>query len=100
MKGVSGNNSNDFGAYCKDKDWVFYFHLKMRMLDPTMLSHVASKGRLKLSKTNLDITTKPVMMRVRIMDDNKYRYSSIANTLRFYFNLEIQTPSQLQSLCY
>lgn len=43
MKGVSGNNSNDFGAYCKDKDWVFYFHLKMKMLDPTMLSHVVSQ---------------------------------------------------------
>jgi hypothetical protein len=43
MHGTSGNNSAYFGDYCKDKDWVFYFYLKMKQLDPTMMSHVASK---------------------------------------------------------
>jgi hypothetical protein len=43
MHGTSGNNSNYFGDYCKDKDWVFYFYLKMKQLDRTMMSHVASK---------------------------------------------------------
>jgi hypothetical protein len=43
MHGTSGNNSGYFGDDCKDKDWVFYFYLKMKHLDPTMMSHVVSK---------------------------------------------------------
>ena len=40
MKNVSGTHDANFRKYCKGKDWIFYFHLKMKEMDPSMINHV------------------------------------------------------------